>query len=71
MIFLVSIRKANIGHKMPFLCDFSLAAKDKKGGRSRANIADSAQTEYCTTFHCLCVCVYLCFGVTSQLFLII
>ena len=36
---------------------FSLAAKDKEGGRSRENIAYSAQTEYCTTFHCLCVCL--------------
>ena len=22
------------------------------------DFADSAQTEYCSTFHCLCVCVY-------------
>ena len=51
MIFLVSISKANIGHKMLLLCDFSLAAKDKKGGCSRANIADSAQTEYWSYRH--------------------
>ena len=32
------------------------------------NIADSASAEYCSTFHCLCVCLCVVTGVTSPLY---
>ena len=36
----------------------------------RYHIADSAQKEYCSTFHCRLVCVQVT-GITSELFSII